>query len=384
MATIIDHALEAARIEDADQYVRGEFLQIARHGEQDGRRNLEQRRREVFRVLAEMRHEARDQRQGHGDIPPKDMTGRQVDHRPVLSCGERRIVCDEVGGRGEMLAVGDEGALGVPGRARRVDDEGRLVRPHALGDRPERREIGGLLSRQEFAPAADLGVRVAEHGGVVDDHDEAQVRQPVREGQDLVDVFLILGDEDRGAAVAHLVLDFRCRGGGIDAVDDGAERLRGEIGDHPLLCRIAHDGDALARRHAEAREGARRVTDERSEVGPGALAIEPEMLGAEGHGIRRRLRALAQQKRRGLAAQRLVVDRCGCRHGGPWRLSSLVGFIDQQTGKFYRSIKFQPVCRPERKRAAFFTLPFQGRVGACRGLRAPSESHRPSAGRTRC
>ena len=64
--------------------------------------------------------------------------------------------------------------------------------------------------------------------------------------QDLVDVFLVLGDEDRGAAVAHLVLDLGGRGGRIDAVDDRAERLRGEIADHPFLADVAHDGDALA------------------------------------------------------------------------------------------------------------------------------------------
>ena len=53
------------------------------------------------------------------------------------------------------------------------------------------------------------------------------------------------------AAVAHLVFDLGGRGGRIDAVDDGAERLRGEIADHPLFADVAHDGDALAARDAE-------------------------------------------------------------------------------------------------------------------------------------
>ena len=74
----------------------------------------------------------------------------------------------------------------------------------------------------------------------------AQRRQPVGQRQDPVDVFLVLGDEDRRAAVAHLVFDLGDRGGRIDAVDDGAERLRGEVADHPLLAGVAHDGDALA------------------------------------------------------------------------------------------------------------------------------------------
>ena len=48
--------------------------------------------------------------------------------------------------------------------------------------------------------------------------------------QDLVDVLLVLGDEQDRAAVAHLVFDLLGRGGRIDAVDDGAERLGGKVG----------------------------------------------------------------------------------------------------------------------------------------------------------
>ena len=87
---------------------------------------------------------------------------------------------------------------------------------------------------------------IAEHRRRIDGDDGAQLRQAIDQRKDLVDVFLILGDEDRGAAVAHLVLDLGRRRGRIDAVDDGTERLRGEIADHPLLADVAHDGDALA------------------------------------------------------------------------------------------------------------------------------------------
>ena len=94
-----------------------------------------------------------------------------------------------------------------------------------------------------------------------------------------------------GAAVAHLVFDLGRRGGRIDAVDDRAERLRGEIADQPLLADVAHDGDALAARETERRERlARSRDDEQRIVAPGALAIDAEMLGAEcdvGSGARR-------------------------------------------------------------------------------------------------
>ena len=157
--------------------------------------------------------------------------------------------------------------------------------------------------------AVQLLVRVAEHRGIVEHDDRAQVRQPVGDRQDLVDIFLVFGDEDAGAAVAHLVFDLSWRGGRIDAVGDGAERLRGEIADHPLFADIAHDGDALAARDAEVLQRARGVRDQRRIVAPAALAIDAEMLGAEGDRIRHRSRPLAQEMRSGGAAQPVAIDR---------------------------------------------------------------------------
>ena len=60
-----------------------------------------------------------------------------------------------------------------------------------------------------------------------------------------------------GAAIAHLIVDLRRCRGRIDAVDDGAERLRGEIADHPFLADVAHDGDTLAALKTEALQRAR-------------------------------------------------------------------------------------------------------------------------------
>ena len=89
-------------------------------------------------------------------------------------------------------------------------------------------------------------MREGEQRGVVDHDDAAQCRQPLDQRQDAVDVLLVLGDEQHRAAVAHLVLDLLGRGGRIDAVDDGAERLGGLVADQPLLAGVGHDGDALA------------------------------------------------------------------------------------------------------------------------------------------
>ena len=118
---------------------------------------------------------------------------------------------------------------------------------------------------------------VGEHRGIVEHDDPFELREPIGERQDLVDVFLVLRDEQRGAAVAHLVFDLGCGRGRIDAVDDGAERLRREVADDPFLAGIAHDGDALAAHEPEGGEGARGARDQRGVIAPAALTIEAEM-----------------------------------------------------------------------------------------------------------
>ncbi len=67
---------------------------------------------------------------------------------------------------------------------------------------------------------------VSEHRRVVDHDDRAQIRKLIGEGKNLVDIFLIFGDEYAGATVAHLILDFRRRCCRVDPVNDGTERLR--------------------------------------------------------------------------------------------------------------------------------------------------------------
>ena len=122
-----------------------------------------------------------------------------------------------------------------------------------------RRDLALSAAASRSREAVQLGVRVAEHRRIIEHDDRAQIGQPIGDRQDLVDIFLVFGDEDAGAAVAHLVLDLGRRRGRIDAVDDGAERLRGEVADHPLFADVAHDGDALAAFDAERLQRARRM-----------------------------------------------------------------------------------------------------------------------------
>jgi hypothetical protein len=191
----------------------------------------------------------------------------------------------------------------MPGGARRIDDECRLLRPH-LGDlRLQPRQVGIAAGGAQLLVGDELGVAEGEQRRVVDHHDAAQRRQPLRERQDAVDVLLVLGDEQHRAAVAHLILDLLGRCGGVDAVDDGPERLSGEIAHQPLLAGVGHDGDALAGLQPGDRERLRRACHQTGVPHPATLAVEPERLGAERDPVRLAARPLQQQRGRRGAAQ---------------------------------------------------------------------------------
>ena len=128
----------------------------------------------------------------------------------------------------------------------------------------------------------ELVVREGEQGRVVHHHDAAQRRQPLGKRQDAVDVLLVLGNEQHRAAVAHLVFDLFGRGRRIDAVDDGAERLRGLVADQPLLAHVGHDGDAVAGCESLGRKRLGRAGNQLGVLPPRPLAIDAALLGAEG------------------------------------------------------------------------------------------------------
>jgi hypothetical protein len=110
-------------------------------------------------------------------------------------------------------------------------------------------------------------------------------------------------------APLHLVGDLGSRGGRIDAVDDGAERLRRQIAHQPLFARVTHDGDPIARRHAESIERPRGARHQARIVVPPPFAVEAEMLGAKRHVARLVARMVEQQARRRAVAQRLDITR---------------------------------------------------------------------------
>jgi hypothetical protein len=242
-----------------------------------------------------MRHKMRDQRQRDGSVAAQHVAKRQVADRAVLFLRERRIVVDDVRGGREMLAMSYQRPLRRTSCTRGIDDEGGRPRIQSSGLLLEPPDIRFSGCGVQGTVASELVVLVAEHRRVIDHHDPLQFTQFIGERQDLVDVFLIFRDEQHGAAIPHLIFDFGCGGGRIDAIDDGPERLRCEITDHPFLAAVPHDGDSVTLLNSEGCEGARRTRDQLRIVAPASFAVEAEMLGAECDRVRCRPCAFAQQ-----------------------------------------------------------------------------------------
>ena len=103
---VVGEALEAGGAGDANEQLRGQLLQVARHREQHCRRRLEQRRRQVLDTLAQVRNELRYQRQGDSDIAAQHMAERQIGDRAVRLLAQRWILRRHRTRRRQVLAVG--------------------------------------------------------------------------------------------------------------------------------------------------------------------------------------------------------------------------------------------------------------------------------------
>jgi len=149
-------------------------------------------------------------------------------------------------------------------------------------------------------------VELAHTAGVHHD-DVAQVGAPVTDGEGLVELLLVLGDEHDGAAVAEQVLDLGRRARRVHADGDRADALRAEVGVEPLRTVVGEDRDPITSPHAELDEG---DTDARRPLGvlaPGHLLPATEALVAQGDAARcvRRPREQAPGQRRGHAGTSL-------------------------------------------------------------------------------
>jgi hypothetical protein len=206
-----------------------------------------------------------------------NMTQRQIAH------GLEGLVSDpdgfgvDVGGI-DQVTMGQHRALGRPGRARRIDQDGDVIRRGLRNQTIQRRVGVGVFER--IGPAAlaqrferyQLRLPVLPEAFHVDANDGLERRQAVIVGQriqHLVGLFLIASYHHPRAGVAHDILQLDPGIGRVDADRDRTDHLDAEIGVKPFRRVLAGDGDAVARLEAEGDQAERHRTRRLVIMAPG-------------------------------------------------------------------------------------------------------------------
>jgi hypothetical protein len=114
----------------------------------------------------------------------------------------------------------------------------------------------------------------------------SQGRQPFADGERLVELLLVFGDQHDRRRVAEQVLDLGRRAGRVDADADRAEALDRQVGDHPLGPVLAVDRHAVARLDAELLEACGGSGDSIGVLAPGELVPAAAALLADGGRVR--------------------------------------------------------------------------------------------------
>ena len=186
----------------------GDLLEVAGHGEEEGRRDFEKRLGHGVGILGIVGHDVGQQRERDGRVAAHDVAEWQERHRAVLALGQHRIVAEHVGGGGDVSPVEEHGALRVGRRARRVHDRRGIVGPDARAQRGQRaglRRQPRTPVRLESGERGDALVAIREERARVHDEDGLERRAVSAHGQRLVERLLVLGDHEAGAGVTKQV-----------------------------------------------------------------------------------------------------------------------------------------------------------------------------------
>jgi len=203
----------------------------------------------------------------------------------LLVLGEP-LVGDGVPGGHDEVPVGEHGALGLPGGARGVEDDGHVVGPPP-GDLPlQVLRVGrpeGPAALLQRLQAQQAGVRVvAEPARVVVDH-VLQARAVPAHLQELVHLLLVLHHGEARLGVVHHVLHLALDGVLVERHRDPPEGLGGQHGPVELRPVVPHDGGLVAPGEAQRGQPERDEARLLPVVRPGVGQPDPVVLLADGH-----------------------------------------------------------------------------------------------------
>ena len=232
-------------------------------------------------LLGEVHGEAGEQRAGEAHHLLADPGEREEGDELVLF--ELAVHLHQVRRHAEQVAERQHRPLGEPGRAGGVADEREVLvlrRGDVLREEPRVAllqlppEVLDLLEiEQERLPVPPHPARVA-----VDD--VADLGELLLHVEDLVDLLLVLGDDERGVGVVDDVRHLLERGVLVQPQRDRARRLRRHLGPHPLGPVVADDGHLVPGLEAEGDHAEGEVLDVVVVFLPAELLPDAELLFA--------------------------------------------------------------------------------------------------------
>ena len=276
-------ALGRRRVLDSDHDGGQDALPDAGRAEEIGRRDLLQVGEDRGRALRAVDGEARDDglRVGEDVVPHP---GHRQIRQDFLVLAKRLEVRRVARGR-DQIAVRQHRALGRAGGARRVADDGDVVRatPGELGVEVRRVAHLKLLSELgELDQAQQPGLAVAAHPARIVVDDVLQAAAAGSHAQELVDLLLILDDGEASLGVLDDVLHLALDGVLVDRHRDTAQCLRGHHRPVELRAVVADDRDAVAAREAERGQAQRDQASLLEVPRPGIGLPDPEVFLSDG------------------------------------------------------------------------------------------------------
>ena len=291
-------ALDRPGVLHPDHHAGQQGLEDARRREVKGRPDLAQIVLRGVGAFGAGHAEAGDETLGVVEIMVADPGQRQVGQH-LVAIGQL-VERHGVAGGGDAAFAGQHHPFRAAGGAGGVEDHRGVGAPARFDPRIERRRDCGiaqrrLASRDHPGERNHPGVPVVRKAALLVVENARQQRQSIGDGQDLVDLLLVLGDDQRGFGMAEHIGHLVGHRVGIDRQRNGAEHLR--RGDRPVEPRPvgADNGDLVAMRQPEPREPLRQRAGLGVDLRPGPGPPDAEVLVAERRTIRAHAGVLAQQ-----------------------------------------------------------------------------------------
>ena len=297
---IEDMALQWGGVGRPDRDLGQRVLPVARRRQGDGRAQLAQVALQGLGLFREVDRKADPHMERQREHRIADPGHRQI--RQMLVARPDAFGRRKPFGHAQEIGVAQHHPFGPRGGARGVGEQRQIV-GLALGD-------GGLdiarMGRAELAPGRlhrlegleDRVVVIAQAARVVID-DQLQVRQAVLQRQDLVDLFLVLGNDDRGLGVIEHIGELGRDRVLVDRDGDAAEALRGELRDIEARAVLPDDRQLVAAPEALGGEPLREIAHLLPIAPPAVSLPDAAVLLAQGRAVGCPLGIAPQQLRQG-------------------------------------------------------------------------------------